>query len=84
MTLLEAPIDSTVLEKAAEAAYVAGMSMPVDAPRFEPWQSLPDYWKRLYRVQARAVIELITNTTTHPPHDPLQRRHDHPTEGTHQ
>ena len=84
MTALEAPIDSALLEKAAEAAYVAGMSMPADAPRFEPWHSLSDYWKRLYRVQARAVIELITNTNTHTPNDARQRLHQHPTEGTHQ
>lgn len=60
MTTLEAPIAPALVEKAAEAAYVAAMSTPADAPRFEPWQSLPEYWKRLYRVQARAVLEVVS------------------------
>lgn len=59
MTALQAPVDSTLVERSAEAAYVAAMSLPTDAPRFEPWESLSDYWKRIYRVQARAVIDLI-------------------------
>lgn len=59
MTVLVAPVDATIVERAAEAAYLAGMGTVKDTPRFEPWVSLPEYWKRLYRVQAVAVIALI-------------------------
>ena len=56
---LTAPIDPATLDRAAEAAYVAAMGTVRDMPRFEPWVSLPEYWKRLYRVQAGAVITMI-------------------------
>ena len=57
--MLDSPVDAELVDRCAEAAYVAAMSLPKDAPRFEPWVSLPEYWKRLYRVQAGAVITLI-------------------------
>ena len=56
---LDVPIDPATLDRAAEAAYNAAMGTVKDAPRFEPWVSLPEYWKRLYRVQAAAVISMI-------------------------
>ena len=56
---LDAPIDPALIDRAAEAAYIAAMGTVKDTPRFEPWVSLPEYWKRLYRVQAGAVISMI-------------------------
>ena len=56
---LDAPVDPALLDRAAEAAYIAAMGTVRDTPRFEPWASLPEYWKRLYRVQAGAVISMI-------------------------
>ena len=56
---LNAPIDPATLDRAAEAAYIAAMGTVKDTPRFEPWVSLPEYWRRLFRVQAAAVITLI-------------------------
>ena len=59
VTALDAPIDPALLDRAAEAAYKAAMNTVRDMPRFEPWATLPEYWKRLYRVQAGAVITLM-------------------------
>jgi len=56
---LTAPIDPATIDRAAEAAYNAAMNTVKDTPRYEPWVSLPEYWKRLYRVQAGAVISMI-------------------------
>jgi len=56
---LTAPIDPATIDRAAEAAYIAAMNTVKDTPRYEPWVSLPEYWKRLYRVQAGAVITMI-------------------------
>jgi len=56
---LTAPIDPATIDRAAEAAYIAAMNTVKDTPRYEPWVSLPEYWKRLYRVQAGAVISMI-------------------------
>ena len=57
--ILTAPIDPALLDRAAEAAYIAAMGTVKDTPRYEPWGTLPEYWKRLYRVQAGAVITII-------------------------
>jgi len=56
---LTAPIDPATIDRAADAAYIAAMNTVKDTPRYEPWVSLPEYWKRLYRVQAGAVITMI-------------------------
>ena len=57
---LRTAVDPAIVECAAEAAYHACMQMPKDHGRYEPWQSLPDYWKRTFRVQAAAVIQAIS------------------------
>ena len=60
---LTAPIDPATIDRAADAAYIAAMNTVKDTPRYEPWVSLPEYWKRLYRVQAGAVITMIGGTS---------------------
>ena len=57
---LSAPVDDVLVERAAEAAYRAVMELPKDAPRYEPWVKLSEYWKRIYRVQVRAVLEVLS------------------------
>jgi hypothetical protein len=53
-------MSAELLERLAEAAYVAGMGMRTDkAQRIEPWASLPDHWKRIYRAQAQAVLDVV-------------------------
>lgn len=48
------------IERAAEAAYVATMTMREGASLpFEPWAKLPEWWKRIYRVQATAAAESV-------------------------
>lgn len=44
------------VESGARRAYAAAMTMRGAGVPFEPWESLPEYWRRLYRVQARAVL----------------------------
>jgi len=56
---LSVPVDATLLETAAKAAYSASMDLRGPGVRVEPWISLPEYWKRIYRVQAAAVIEVV-------------------------
>ena len=63
MIALTTPTDTSLVERCAEAAYNAAMTTPKDHPQFEPWGNLPDYWKRLYRVQAAAIINLIGEQT---------------------
>ena len=57
---LSTPTDSALVERAAEAAYVAVMNMPKDTPVFEPWEKLSEYWKRIYRVQAEAILGVLS------------------------
>jgi hypothetical protein len=56
---LDAPVDPALIDRAAEAAYIAAMGTVKDEARHEPWVSLPEYFKRLYRVQAAAIISMI-------------------------
>lgn len=58
--MLAPGVDEAVVERAAEAAYVAAMETFAGGVRFEPWVSLPLYWKRIYLVQARAVLDAIS------------------------
>lgn len=57
---LMTPTDPAFIDRAAEAAYVATMTLSPDHPRYEPWQSLPEYWRRIYRAQAKAILEVLT------------------------
>lgn len=66
---LSAPIDAALVERAAEAAYVATMTQKgAEALPFAPWTAmtgdtrrgeLPEYFKRNFRTAARAVLEVI-------------------------
>lgn len=48
------------IERAAEAAYRATMTMREGASLpFEPWEKLPEHWKRIYRVQVAAAVESV-------------------------
>lgn len=47
------------VETAAEAAYLATMTFRQGYLPFQPWEKLPDHWKRIYRAQAAAIITLI-------------------------
>ena len=60
MTTLVTPVDSVTVERAAEAAYHATMTFAQDGAVYEQWVKLPEYWKRIYRVQVRAVIEALS------------------------
>ena len=45
------------VEPAAQAAYAATMALRKDASMpYEPWDSLPEYWRRIYRAQVSAVL----------------------------
>lgn len=57
---LSAPVDSELVERAAEAAYHAGMTFHGDNIIYEEWSKLPDYWKQIYRAQTRAVLEVLS------------------------
>jgi hypothetical protein len=46
------------------------MTMRGASAPFEPWESLPEYWRRLYRVQARAVL-----TNPEPPISSTEEAH---------
>ena len=57
---LSTPVDPFTVERAAEAAYHAAMSMRGDDIIHEDWANLSAYWKRLYRVQAEAVLGVLS------------------------
>lgn len=53
-----------MIEKCAQAAYHATMTMRAGEPRpYDPWEKLPEYWRRIYRVQARATIDALVAMT---------------------
>jgi len=53
-------MDANTVELAARAAHEAAMGLRSD-PRmpFEPWESLPERWRLIYRTQARAALEAV-------------------------
>lgn len=57
---LTVPVDRALVERAAEAAYLATMSFRGPNIRFEPWSKLPEWWRRTYRAQAEAIIRMVT------------------------
>jgi hypothetical protein len=64
-----------LLEQCAQAAYEAGMNLRHDKEqRMHPWASLPDYWKRIYRAQATAILNILQP----PPDVPLPADPDTP------
>lgn len=46
------------IEGAAAAAYEAAVTIKGPRPH-EPWETLPEYWKRIYRRQAQAVVDYM-------------------------
>lgn len=55
----------TDIEKAARAAYEAGMELRKDQRMpVEPWASLLEYWRKIYRAQAGAVLDLLNAERT--------------------
>ncbi len=60
MTALQAPVDAALVETAAEAAYHAGMTFRGNNIVYEEWSKLPDYWKQIFRAQARAVLGVLS------------------------
>jgi hypothetical protein len=59
MSVLSALIDSTMIERAAEAGYHAAMTFAKDGVIYEQWTNLPEYWKQIYRAQARAIAGVL-------------------------
>lgn len=59
---LTAAIDPALVERCAEAAYQAAMKSVKNQHTVEPWNELPEYWRRLYRVQATAILETVGAT----------------------
>ena len=57
---LSTPVDAFTVERAAEAAYHAAMTFRGDNIIHEDWANLSAYWKRLYRVQAEAVLGVLS------------------------
>ncbi len=47
---------SDLIDRCARAAYEACMTLRSDPDQpYQPWETLPDRWQRIYRVQAEAV-----------------------------
>lgn len=47
---------SDLIDRCARAAYEASMTLRSDPDQpYQPWETLPDRWQRIYRVQAEAV-----------------------------
>ena len=45
-----------LIDRCARAAYEACMTLRSDPDQpYQPWETLPDRWQRIYRVQAEAV-----------------------------
>ena len=53
--------------------YHAAMTMRGDSLPFEPWEGLPHRWQLIYRVQARAVLDLLSGEPEPTPGTPLDQ-----------
>ena len=51
-----------VVEAAARAAYEDAMAKK--GTPFEPWETLPGYWLRIYRAHTRAALAVIVPAVT--------------------
>lgn len=51
-----------VVEAAARAAYEDAMTKK--GTPFEPWETLPEYWRRIFRSQACAALAVIVPAVT--------------------
>ena len=51
---------SDLIDRCARAAYEASMTLRSDPDQpYQPWETLPDRWQRIYRVQAEAVRDVL-------------------------
>lgn len=51
---------SDLIDRCARAAYEASMTLRSDPDQpYQPWETLPDRWQRIYRVQAEAVCDVL-------------------------
>ena len=53
-----------VREAAAKAAYEASQRFNRGSVRAEEWELLPEYWRRIFRTQARAALAVIVPAVT--------------------
>ena len=55
---------SDLIDRCARAAYEACMTLRSDPDQpYQPWETLPDRWQRIYRVQAEAVRDVLQAET---------------------
>lgn len=59
-------MSDSLQERCARAAYEAamtmsgdGLTMRGDGLPYEPWETVPHRWQLIYRVQARAILDLL-------------------------
>lgn len=53
-----------IVEAAARAAYDSSQRFNRDSVRAEEWELLPEYWRRIFRAQARAAMAVIVPAVT--------------------
>ena len=53
-----------VVEVAARAAYESSQRFNRGSVRSEEWELLPEYWRRIFRAQARAALSVIVPAVT--------------------
>ena len=53
-----------LIDRCARAAYEACLTLRSDPDQpYQPWETLPDRWQRIYRVQAEAVRDVLQAET---------------------
>lgn len=63
--------DPALVERCAEAAYMANQSFNDVITRTEPWGTLPAYWRRIFTAQAKAILDIaLPQPDPTPVHDP--------------
>ena len=53
-----------IVETAAKASYGASQRFNRDGVRAEEWDLIPEYWRRIFRAQARAALAVIVPAVT--------------------
>ena len=62
-----AAVTVTLIDRCARAAYEASMTLRSDPDQpYQPWETLPDRWQRIYRVQAEAVRGVLLAESDEP------------------
>ena len=55
---------SDLIDRCARAAYEACLTLRSDPDQpYQPWETLPDRWQRIYRTQAEAVRDVLQAET---------------------